>query len=608
MLNGVGGTPDQEGQANVFSFNLIRGKAEGVKVEGGEVILDLNQIRPHAPQSTAYSPQSFLTKNLPSAIRPSQLWANRFSYGRQEQTELRTAQWTFGGFKIDGSDQAASHLGEMINHRLGLLQPGTDQLRLQASFEGFEIYNWKSGEWERLTGQEEARVELNQLRFDLKADYIDGQGELNIRRKENKAAVVEVDDTLIDQKGLEIEMQDVGVATLKNLDTGEIVSFRLDADGNLEQLNEAITDNKEKIYTVVNREAVTLKSEEASYQVRAGVGGDWAVEETGLRSGSSREYFTRQVQHGRDVVNVVNVDTGEVTCFRLGCLVQQDEADMSGDDVITYRVHRGDVVHIDSAADWDDYKVTAGAGGDWKVEAESKGERKWTAAYWAEGLDEEDVINVKDVNSGKITSLQLGEEGSLIKLDRPVLDGEDVASYDLRPGDVVRLIGEGQRRGGHISSQVSYTLTMDVDGSLQINQGQRSAPVGVVRPDRQPRLDGEGHYQLRAETREVKRQVESAEGQKEVDIFSTGLRMTIIKPGRNSSISESWDISQDRFMVNTPAYRFDGLSITVEYLKNEHSLVSSLITKDKGRGKDNSAIIKLGGPLNSYIVKRAENV
>ncbi|MDI6793582.1 MAG: hypothetical protein QME81_12085 [bacterium] len=224
---------------------------------------------------------------------------------------------------------------------------------------------------------------------------------------------------------------------LVNQDTGEATTLSMDDSGNLKQgfgrMLEAET------ITLSSQDVLRLRGEgsQESYRIEVSRERDWIIE---AESGSKgRDYYIDEVQHGLDVVNIINIETGAVSGFKVGCLEQYDRAILTGDDVTTLKVRPGDVIHIKSAGEHGDYQIEVPESGEWLVRPEKREGEDQSVFYRSKDLSEGDVINLKDAGTGEILSLQINREGSLAKLEKGSFKGGEMTTYEFSPNDKILL-------------------------------------------------------------------------------------------------------------------------------------------------------------------------
>lgn len=224
---------------------------------------------------------------------------------------------------------------------------------------------------------------------------------------------------------------------LVNQDTGETTTLTLDDSGNL----------KQGFGRVLEAETITLSSQDVlhlrgegskeSYRIEGSREKGWTIEAEGRSKGN--HYYLDEVQHGLDVVNLINIETGVVAAFKIGCLEQYDRAITTGDDVSSFKIRPGDVIHIKSAGEHGDYLIEASASGEWLVQTEKREGEDQSVFYRSKDLDEGDVINLKDTNTGEAVSFQVNKEGSLVQLEKESFKGNEATTYEFAPNDKILI-------------------------------------------------------------------------------------------------------------------------------------------------------------------------
>ncbi|MDI6791650.1 MAG: hypothetical protein QME81_02110 [bacterium] len=251
----------------------------------------------------------------------------------------------------------------------------------------------------------------------------------------------------------EYQINPGGTINLVNQDTGETTTLTIDDSGNL----------KQGFGRILEAETITLSSQDVlhlggvhlrgegskeSYRIEVSREGDWIIE----AEGRSKEthYYIDEVQHGLDVVNLINIKTGAVAAFKIGCLEQYDRVIATGDDVSSFKVRPGDVIHIKSAGEHGDYLIEASTSGEWLVRPEKREGEDQSVFYRSKDMDEGDVINLKDTNIEEVVSFQVNKEGSLVQLEKKSFKGNEATTYEFAPNDKI-LIQTKAGRYYHIS-------------------------------------------------------------------------------------------------------------------------------------------------------------
>ena len=269
------------------------------------------------------------------------------------------------------------------------------------------------------------------------SEFVGSDGQVRVRT----AAAVEIDVSIsisvIAEEGQPVEevapVEDVVFldagdrVLLRNSQTGETLGVRMDADGNIAVDFNARPGDDTPVIELDDAQSITFEGPAGQgVEITAGSGNDWDIDV--LSMGETGTVYVDNVGYGNDHVNIINSDNGEQTSFHLGCLIQGDELADQGDDVCTIRLHTGQSVHIDSTDSADKYLITASEQtGDWEIRRSDE-KRGW---YFYTGHD---VINVVNTATNKTTSFQQLTDGTLVQLDDPVTDGDNVTTYYFTPG------------------------------------------------------------------------------------------------------------------------------------------------------------------------------
>ncbi|MEW5768606.1 MAG: hypothetical protein AB1797_13525 [bacterium] len=224
---------------------------------------------------------------------------------------------------------------------------------------------------------------------------------------------------------------------LVNQDTGEATTLTLDDSGNLRQGFGRVLEAE--TVALSSQDVLYLRGEEKNegYRIEVSREQDWIVEAEGRSKGT--HYYIDEVQHGLDVVNLINIETGAVAAFKIGCLEQYDRAITTGDDVSSFKIRPGDVIHIKSAGEHGDYLIEASASGEWLVRPEKREGEDQSIFYRSKDLDEGDVINLKDTHTEEVVSFQVNKEGSLVQLEKESFKGNEATTYEFAPNDEILI-------------------------------------------------------------------------------------------------------------------------------------------------------------------------
>lgn len=279
------------------------------------------------------------------------------------------------------------------------------------------------------------------------------------------------------------------IITVENLDTGEIASFQLDKQGNLHMMDEPVTEGE----NVMNYK---LQEGDVLNIVRGG----------GVPAGGPADFYVDSFDEG-DVVGVENVDTGEMLYFSMdenGILHQLlgEELDKinqlidQGEDIVTYKAHTGDRIHIRGEGENDDTLVTLEDNG-FTIGPEEEAEILPVPAEGEEGEDvsvvrptpaeaaeEEkegkglDLRGIAEVLKQRVVDVLLGrdteeEEGIIgLKELQPTEEGEETAEEaaldETATAEGIEDIDNSRGADGRTVLEVADTIKQFIGGMYEL--------------------------------------------------------------------------------------------------------------------------------------------
>jgi len=401
--------------------------------------------------------------------------------------EAEAARWSF---QVNGGQKE-------LNLQLALEQ----NLTASGDFR-LELYNQQNERWEEvaiqnvqqspLALQATATIDTNLEAFidvnnEVQGRVVVTEGEIGINA--DSLAVIQPDAataaTVTPVAGIVLGAGEF--YNLKNEETGEVASVTVGKGGEL-IISTAINTNAETM-NVSSGSEIAVKTDNGEYRVAAGTGNDWTIS----RPDGAADIYLQDISHGNDFINIKNSDTGEESCFYLGCLIQSDTLRTDGDDVFTVNVKSGDRVHIAGNGDRDSYVVTAGSEetASWNVARDEEG---WGWYFYTGG----ETITFENADTGDQASFRVSADGTMVALDEAAADADTV--YKLHTGDLFNF-----QVGGH-GNPVNLSMRVGWDGDWQINARQQdythTIEVGdgdIVRVQERWDKNQASYYQLGAD-------------------------------------------------------------------------------------------------------------
>ncbi|MEW5768379.1 MAG: DUF5610 domain-containing protein [bacterium] len=186
-----------------------------------------------------------------------------------------------------------------------------------------------------------------------------------------------------------------------------------------------------------------------------------------------RTYVADNVKPG-DIITVENLDTGEIASFQVdkqGGLHMMDEPVTEGENVMTYKLHEGDVLNVVPGGG-------APAGG--------------PDDFYVDSFDEGDVVGIENLDTGEKTFFSMDENGIFHQLVGEEVDrvnqlleqGEDIITYKARTGDRIHIQGEGENDNTLVTLEENgFTIEPEEEAeALPAPAEGEGEDVSVVRP------------------------------------------------------------------------------------------------------------------------------
>ncbi|MDI6794428.1 MAG: DUF5610 domain-containing protein [bacterium] len=174
-----------------------------------------------------------------------------------------------------------------------------------------------------------------------------------------------------------------------------------------------------------------------------------------------------------DIITVENLDTGEIASFQIdeaGGLHMMDEPVTEGENVMTYKLHEGDVLNIVIGG--------ASAGG--------------PDDFYVDSFDEEDVVGIENLDTGEKTFFSMDENGILHQLvgeevervNQLLEQGEDIVTYKAHTGNRIHIRGEGENDDTLVTLEENgFTIEPEEEAeALRAPAEGEGEDVSVVRP------------------------------------------------------------------------------------------------------------------------------